>query len=94
MNFLPSLRGKAHQDPLTAGRALDTCFMEARSKLLDLAANAPLTLRVTKEEVRRLQAHRRRVEADDLVLQAYTSQDFKEGVAAFVARRKPVFRGR
>ena len=60
----------------------------------ELAEHAPLTLRATKEVIRRLQAARRQVEADDLVRLTYGSEDFREGVAAFVARRKPVFRGR
>jgi hypothetical protein len=49
---------------------------------------------VTKETVRRLLAERRRANADDLVVQAYMSEDFREGVEAFLSRRKPVFRGR
>ena len=50
----------------------------------ELAGNAPVTLRVTKEEIRRLQAARRGGDADDLIVQAYLSEDFREGVSAFL----------
>ncbi|MBK8666184.1 MAG: enoyl-CoA hydratase/isomerase family protein [Burkholderiales bacterium] len=57
-----------------------------------LAALAPVTQSVTKEGLRRVVA-RRVAEGEDLVRRSYGSADFHEGVAAFVAKRKPVWRG-
>jgi enoyl-CoA hydratase len=61
-----------------------------------IADHAPLTIRATKEAIRRI-ALRRRLderEVEDLVAACYGSDDFREGVAAFIERRTPRFTGR
>jgi enoyl-CoA hydratase len=60
-----------------------------------IASNAPLTLRATKEMIRRIMVHRRLPAGDDadVVEMCYTSRDFREGVASFLAKRKPEWTG-
>jgi enoyl-CoA hydratase/carnithine racemase len=71
--------------------------LESRTQELALAIAAapPLTLRVSKEAVRRvinrLQPEDR---GHDLIATCYNSEDFQEGVAAFLDKRAPRWSGR
>lgn len=58
-----------------------------------LASLAPVTQAVIKESLRRLVVHGL-PDGEDLVRRSYGSEDFREGVQAFNARRKPVWRNR
>jgi enoyl-CoA hydratase/carnithine racemase len=71
----------------------DQPALEARATELAtlLAGHAPLTMRATKEALRRL---RESLPPDeDLIRLCYTSQDFKEGMDAFLTKRSPVWTG-
>ncbi|NNM71573.1 enoyl-CoA hydratase/isomerase family protein [Enterovirga aerilata] len=58
-----------------------------------IAGHAPLTLRATKEAVRRLGHRLSREEGRDLILMCYMSRDFREGMDAFLNKRAPVWTG-
>jgi enoyl-CoA hydratase/carnithine racemase len=59
-----------------------------------IAGYAPLTLRATKEILRRLRQVQPRIDDDDIVGKVYTSADFREGLDAFLTKRKPNWTGR
>ena len=86
------------QEALTVGFVSellpDHASLLARAEALahQVAGNAPLTLRVTKEAIRRLRTNL--PPDEDLIRICYTSEDFREGVAAFLGKRPPVWRGR
>ena len=58
-----------------------------------VAGHAPITLRVTKEALRRLR-EANVPDGADLVEEAYGSEDFRQGVAAFLEKRRHTWTGR
>ena len=67
---------------------------QARQMAGRLKGHAPLTMRVTKEGLRRLRVEGAGADDRDLVETAYMSEDFREGMEAFLGKRKPQFGGR
>ncbi|HVZ07981.1 enoyl-CoA hydratase/isomerase family protein [Rhodopila sp.] len=72
----------------------DQAALEARTAELAtlLSGHAPITMRVTKEALRRLREHGLPPD-EDLIRMAYESQDFREGMDAFLTKRTPAWRG-
>jgi enoyl-CoA hydratase len=58
-----------------------------------IAGFAPLTLRATKEGLRRLHTREREASDQDLILMCYMSDDFREGMDAFLEKRSPKWQG-
>ena len=70
----------------------DALATRATELALLVASHAPLTLRATKEAIRRLRDNL--PPDEDLIRLCYTSADFREGMEAFLTKRPPVWTGR
>jgi len=95
----PTRRMLLLADLLDASEALDAGFLVALAEpdaletradeiLGKLIANAPLTLAATRALMSSASAPE-----EEVVARVYGSRDFKEGVAAFLAKRAPVWTG-
>jgi enoyl-CoA hydratase len=74
-------------------RDQDALQARARELAEQVASYAPITLQVTKEMFRRIDAAHPKVEDEDLIAYCYGSNDFREGLEAFLAKRKANWTG-
>src|SRR5262245_10265049 len=88
------------EEALHRGLVMELCenqetLMKRAEEITRLVASqAPLTLQATKEALLRLRPKVEHGEGNDLVLMCYMSQDFREGMEAFLNKRKPVWKGK
>ena len=99
--LLMTARLMSAQELLAAGYVSEVVATEeellprAQALAETMATFAPLTLQVTKKAINRVRNRLFPIEDDkDLIETCYLSEDFREGIEAFLAKRKPVWRGR
>ena len=71
----------------------DNLISRAEELARTVASHAPLTLQSCKEALRRLRPTIPLGQGEDLILMCYMSQDFREGIDAFLNKRPPNFKG-
>jgi enoyl-CoA hydratase len=81
--------GLVHEVVADVGALMPRALEVART----VAANAPLTIRATKEALRRLRPQLKAEDGRDLILMCYMSNDFREGMEAFLNKRPPAWSG-
>lgn len=86
---------EAHAIGLLSEVLPDYATLQSRADELarTVALQAPLTLRVTKEALRRVKEKMSPEEDRDLILMCYMSGDFREGMDAFLNKRTPNWKG-
>lgn len=86
----------AHRIGLATHVAETDALAAARTLAASMAASAPLTIKGAKiviEALARAEVERRQAAIHAVMDEAMASADYKEGVAAFAAKRDPVFTG-
>jgi enoyl-CoA hydratase len=72
----------------------EALMQRAHALAAQIATQAPLTMRATKEIVRRMREGAAGINDKDLIALCYGSADFQEGLDAFLTKRTPKFAGR
>lgn len=71
----------------------DALMAKAKDLAQKITGFAPLTLKATKEMFLRIDASGPDAEDDDLIALCYGSDDFREGLDAFLTKRRPDWKG-